>query len=43
MNITGGKYVNLAALLIPDMDTSKVHENRDAFELLKRQQRDHRR
>ena len=41
-NITGGKYVNLAALLIPDMDTSKVPENMDAFELLKRQQRDHR-
>ena len=40
-NITGGKYVNLAALLIPDMDTSKAPENMDAFELLKRQQRDH--
>ena len=36
------KYVNLAALLIPDMDTSKVPENMDAFKLLKGKQMDHR-
>ena len=33
--------MNLAALLIPDMDISKAPENIDAFELLKHQQRDH--
>ena len=37
-NITSGKYVNLAAVLIPVI--SKATENMDAFELLKRQQRD---
>ena len=40
-NITSGKYVNLATLLIPDMDT-KVTENMGALEFLKRQQKDHR-
>ena len=40
-NITAGKYVNLATLLIPDMDT-KVPENLGALEFLKRQQKDHR-
>ena len=41
-NITSGKYVNLAALLIPDMDATKVSENMGALEFLKRQQKDHR-
>lgn len=42
-NITSGKYVNLASLLIPDYDTSKLPtDNMVAVELLKRQQRDHR-
>ena len=40
-NITAGKYVNLATLLIPDMDT-KVSENLGVLEFLKRQQKDHR-
>ena len=42
-NITSGKYVNLASLLIPDYDTSKLPaDNMVAVELIKRQQRDHR-
>ena len=42
-NITSGKYVNLARLLIPDYDTSKLPaDNMLAVELIKRQQRDHR-
>ena len=40
-NIISGKYVNLATLLIPDMD-AKVPENMGALEFLKRQQKDHR-
>ena len=40
-NITSGKYVNLAALLIPDMDATKVSENMGALEFLKSQQKDH--
>ena len=41
-NITAGKYVNLATLLIPDMDIPKAPENMNALEFLKRQQKDHR-
>ncbi|MEW8548788.1 MAG: hypothetical protein AB2693_35255 [Candidatus Thiodiazotropha sp.] len=42
-NIISGKYVNLASLLIPDYDTSKLPtDSMVAVELLKRQQRDHR-
>ena len=41
-NITAVKYVNLATLLIPDMDIPKAPENMSALEFLKRQQKDHR-
>ena len=41
-NITSGKYVNLAALLIPDNDSLKSAENNAALDFLRHHQRDHR-
>ncbi|MBV2113496.1 MAG: hypothetical protein KUF82_21295 [Candidatus Thiodiazotropha sp. (ex Ctena orbiculata)] len=41
-NITSGKYINLAALLIPDNDGLKSAENNAALDFLKHHQRDHR-
>ena len=42
-NITSGKYVSLASLLIPDYDTSRsILDNMTGIDLLKHQQRDHR-
>lgn len=42
-NITAGKYVNLACLLIPEFEVTKLHtENLSGLDFLKHQQRDHR-
>ena len=41
-SIVSWKYVNLAALLVPDNDAFKSTESIVELELLKQQQRDHR-